>query len=149
MTVRQSSLCFTTAIAYGVFSLLANPAVGLSRCPELRRLTVAVVRPQEGEQTLISSITSTNFQRLILVAHPSISNSDLDNAYWRPFDNTLCGLVDRLQSSGYKHTLEVELRADIVNIRGEVTHEKFLPKFKKKGRVRIVEISSGTVQEWP
>jgi hypothetical protein len=43
----------------------------------------------------------------------------------------------------------VELRAKFVAISGEVSHEKFLPKFKKKGRVRIVEISSGTVQEWP
>lgn len=27
--------------------------------------------------------------------------------------------------------------------------EKFLPKFKKKGRDRIVEISSGKFREWP
>lgn len=61
----------------------------------------------------------------------------------------ICGLVDRLKRSGYKHTLEVEFRANVVHMSNEARHKKFLPKFKEQGRVRIVEISSGKVREWP
>lgn len=50
--------------------------------------------------------------------------------------------------SGYKHTLEVVLRAEFVDLDEEVDHGRFLPKFKGKGRVRIVEISSGKFREW-
>ena len=61
----------------------------------------------------------------------------------------ICGLVDRLCLLGYKHTLEVEFRAQLVNLDEEVDHDKFLPKFKEKGRVRVVEISSRRFREWP
>lgn len=60
----------------------------------------------------------------------------------------ICGVVDLLQGSGYKNTLEVELRAERVRVSEEVTHERFLPRFKKKGRVRIVETLSGAVRGW-
>ena len=68
---------------------------------------------------------------------------------WGPFDDTLCELVERLQRSGYKYTLEVVFRAQFVDLEEEVDHDKILPKFKKKGRVRVVEISSGKFREWP
>ena len=71
------------------------------------------------------------------------------NRRWISFDDMICGLVDRLRMSGNKHTLEVEFRAQFVNLDEEEDHDKFLPKFKKKGRVRIVEIASGKIREWP
>lgn len=61
----------------------------------------------------------------------------------------ICGLVDRLRRSGYKNTMEVELRAETVTIDSKAYYKEFLPKFQEKGRVRIVETSSGTVREWP
>lgn len=140
-------LLLIASIAYGPSSLSANPAPGLSRCPELRQLTIAVVHPGENERNLISSITSITFQTLVLVAHPAIQNSDLRKPCWIDFDDMICGLVDRLQSSGYKNTLEVELRGDKVSTGGEVSHGEFLPKFKKKGRVRIVRNVSGIASE--
>ena len=68
---------------------------------------------------------------------------------WGPFDDTICELVERLERSGYTHTLEVKFRAQFVDLEEEVDHEEFLPKFKKKGRVSIVEVSSGKFREWP
>ena len=73
----------------------------------------------------------------------------LSNRNWISFDDMICGLVDRLRMSGYKHTLEVVFRAQLVDLDEEVDHDKFLPRFKEKGRVKIVEISSGKFREWP
>jgi hypothetical protein len=60
----------------------------------------------------------------------------------------ICGLADRLRVSGCKHTLEVEFRAQFADLDEEVDYDGFLPKFKEKGRVRIVETSSGKRREW-
>lgn len=100
-------------------------------------------QPREEEWSLISSITSTNFQKLIFAVPHLAWDSYFNNPCWIPFDDTICGLVDRLRRSGYNHTMEVELRGDIVKM-GEVarSHE-FLPRFKEKGRVKVVEVSSG------
>jgi len=68
---------------------------------------------------------------------------------WGGSDKMICGLVGRLRMSGYKDTLEVEFRAEFVDLGEKVNHEEFLPKFKERGRVRIVETSSGEFREWP
>ena len=47
-----------------------------------------------------------------------------------------------------KHTLEVELQVGQVAF-NEEEHKKFLPKFKEKGRVRIISASSDVIQQWP
>lgn len=59
----------------------------------------------------------------------------------------ICGLADRLLSAGPTHTLEVELQVGQVAF-NEEEHKKFLPKFKEKGRVRIISASSDVTQEW-
>ena len=47
------------------------------------------------------------------------------------------------------YTLELEFRVESANFGGEECHERFLPKFKEKGLVRVVEIASGRFREWP
>ena len=127
-----------------------NLSLDLSRCQELRQLDITLLQPQERERALISSITSTNLRKLTFTSWISHIEWDflLHNPYWTPFDDVICELVDRLQKSGYKHTLEVVFRAEFFNLNEEVDHDKFLPKFKRRGRVRIVEISSGGFREW-
>ena len=68
---------------------------------------------------------------------------------WEALDEMVCELEDRLRMLGYKHILEVELRADIVGLGGGDHHEKFLLRFKVEGRVKVVVVSSGRFQEWP
>jgi len=55
----------------------------------------------------------------------------------------VCGLVDRLRVTGYEHAL-VDFRTESVKVlEREVHREKFEPKSKEKGQVRVVEVSSG------
>jgi hypothetical protein len=58
---------------------------------------------------------------------------------WTSIDKRLCELVDQLRETGYRHTLEVELR--LMKIRGDpgkYDFTKFLPEFGEKGVVTIV-----------
>jgi hypothetical protein len=97
--------------------------------------------PHEREIALISSIFSMNLRKIIFVPPLSFLAWEclLDNPRWTHFDEVLCALVDRLRVSGYENTLEVEIRAILVEPDEGVDHEKFLPKFKAKGRARVVE----------
>ena len=54
-------------------------------------------------------------------------------------DKELCRLVDRLRATGYRHTLEVELRLTKIghDVR-KCVFTKFLPEFREKGIVTIV-----------
>ena len=106
--------------------------------------------PREQQRTFISSITSTNLRKLVLtLSSTTIRREVLYDSSWEPFDGMICGLVDRLQALGYKHTLEVEFRANCVELGGEMRQENFLPKFREKGRVRVVEDLTGRFWEWP
>lgn len=91
-------------------------------------------------RVLVSSITSKNLQMLTFIGD-HISWDFLSKCCWRMFDDLICELVDRLQMTGYKHTLEVELRAEFVEMCRDP--EEIMPKFKRKGRVRVTEIPSG------
>ena len=105
--------------------------------------------PLEGERGLISSITSTNFRKLVFKVR-LIGGSHLDDPCWTPLDSVLCGLVDRLQKSGSKNTLEVELQADCVELKADacLEREEFLSKFREKGRVSVVELTTGRRWGW-
>lgn len=129
----------------------ASPTQNLSRCSELHQLEITMTHPGNRERILISSINSTNFRTLIFTSPITCLKWDSlwDNPCWPPFDDMVCGLVDRLRMSGCRHTLELEFRAEFVELDGKVYHKEFLPRFKEKGRVRIVEISSGRFWEWP
>ena len=131
----------------------ANPTPHLPRCPELRRLEMNTTCSREQEQILISSITSefTNLRKLIfapLAVHLRWE-FPLRDPCWKALDEVICGIADRLWAPGHKYILEVEFQADIVDLGGEAHHETFLPMFKEKGRVRVVEVSSGRCREWP
>jgi len=60
-----------------------------------------------------------------------------------------CRLVDKLCALGYKHTLELEFRLGSVSLDPNLNFRGFLPKFRKKGRVRVYGASSGKVLELP
>lgn len=72
----------------------------------------------------------------------------MDSPCWKPFDEVICGLVDRLRAAGYTHVLEVEFHLQYEGF-DEEEHKKFLPGFKEKGRVRIFFTPNGGVKEWP
>ena len=63
---------------------------------------------------------------------------------WTLIDKDLCGLVDQLRTTGYCHTLEVELRfAKIQDDLGKWDFTNVLPEFKEKGIVTIVDVLHG------
>ena len=63
---------------------------------------------------------------------------------WASVDEQLCGLVDQLRTTGYRHTLEAGLRfADAVDYHEEYNLTDLLPKFREKGIVTIVNESDG------
>jgi hypothetical protein len=66
------------------------------------------------------------------------------------FDDMLCELIDRLQKSGYTHILEVEFRAGYVEPEdGESLGDQgILPKFREKGRVSVIEVTTGSSWEY-
>ena len=106
--------------------------------------------PREEEHLLISSITSLNFRKLVVVLMPTFNwVPPQPTPHWTLFEEIVCGIADRLRVSGSRHTLEVEFHARLREGIGEEHHKTFLPKFKEKGLVRIVSIISGAVREWP
>lgn len=63
---------------------------------------------------------------------------------WAPIDKRLSGLVDRLRTTGYHHTLEVELRfARIGDEPGNIDLTKFMSEFREKGVVTITDAARG------
>ena len=63
---------------------------------------------------------------------------------WGPIDEQLCGVVDQLRSTGCNRTLEVELRlTKIGSDIGRYGFAKFLPEFRKKGVVTIIDAVHG------
>jgi hypothetical protein len=87
------------------------------------------------EQDLISSITSTNIEKIALNLGRSFHKLLPDHAYWGKLDYSLCHLVDRLRCEG-----RLEATIQITNKGGEPEYDygKYLPMFHGKGRVRVV-----------
>ena len=112
--------------------------VALSHCPELRRLELCAIIPSGAERAIISSIISTNIRTIALVS--ITPRTPLGNRWWQPLDDVMCELVDKLCVLGYEHTLELEFHFD-----PSTDHEGFLPKFREKGRVKILDAPSGEV----
>ena len=90
------------------------------------------------ELSLLSSITSTNLQKIVFPAryrfnridHPAIAR------YYQTIDDCLCQLVGRLQRSGYKHKLEMVFYVWEVPDDEEVFKE-LLPRFREQGLVKF------------
>ena len=100
--------------------------------------------PTQAIKTLITSITSTNLQRIVFSAQGLAerqSGSDVARSC-NVIDNCLCRLVDKLRVLGYEYTLEVEFQGGRPAEWGAGSGlRKILPKFEEKGRVRIVQKS--------
>ena len=99
---------------------------------QLQELELGVAWPNSPYQ-LLSSIASLELQKIILTT---------EDLYWgtRPWiDGQLCKLVDRLRVTGYRHTLEVELRLTAVgDDHGGCDFTKLLSEFRERGVVTIV-----------
>ncbi|KAF9781572.1 hypothetical protein BJ322DRAFT_1076994 [Thelephora terrestris] len=111
----------------------------LSRFPELRLLKIVTLDPQEDEHFLVSSITSANFQKLVVVLPPTFRwGPPRDTCLWPLFEEAVCGLSDRLRVLGARHILEVRFHARLGWGYSQKYRRAFLPKFQEKGEVRIV-----------
>ena len=92
-------------------------------------------------EAIISSITSINLSKIVF-ALPHLTMR-LGHPNWMDFDGWISALADKLRKLGNKQTLEVEFRfvPVVSDLKG------FLPKFRERGRVRIVDLSNGQVLE--
>lgn len=108
---------------------------------QLRELEFVVIWPNSVHTKFLTSITSTELQKITFPAK-HIANWMLFAQRveaWDGIDAELCRLVDRLRATGYRHTLEVELRlTKIGEDPGECDCTRFLPRFREKGVVTIV-----------
>lgn len=124
---------------------ITSETLDLSLCSELEEMHILDVFPQEQDLAPISSITSINLRKIILDYVPSdpmekITWDPLLCVRWPHFDDELCELADRLRLSGHRHILEVVFRMERFGFGSEVEKREFLPKFREKGRVRVVEV---------
>ena len=113
---------------------------------QLRELELVVTWPNSCHRALISSISSTDFRKIIF------QGRHLDNrktfawlmGAWASIDKELCGLVGRLRAIGYQHTLEVELRLMKVGSDPEdYDFTEVFPDFRQKGVVTIIDVADG------
>jgi len=105
--------------------------------------------PRELEQTFISSITSLNLEKLVFAPSRKPFGWVFFTLYWASFDDMICGLVDRLRVAGNEHTLVVEFQTrQAKEMEAEVYNKKFLPKFKEKGQVGVVEVLNENDRVW-
>ena len=105
----------------------------LKNLSKLRELVFPSPFLRPEEDSLTSTITSTNIQKIV---PKPFSQQDLGERFQSSLYTELNGLVDRLRASGYKRTLKLEFRhtpsfAETVSGAGP---DGFLPKFREKGR---------------
>lgn len=96
--------------------------------------------PGRMERAAISSITSTSIRTIVfkpqIIPHPTIMYIYHDHQDWLPLDEAMYGLVNKLCTMGYEHTLELEFHFD-----PKMSHRPFLQRFREKGRVKILDTS--------
>ena len=109
---------------------------------QLRELELVAAYPRSANNALLSSITSIELRKVTFLGNYTrdLSMFGLVMQEWTSFDEQLCRLVDRLRTVGYRHILEVELRpTDIWCHPEKCDFTKFLPKFREKGVVTIID----------
>jgi len=104
------------------------------------------VLPSSAHEDLLSSITSTDFRKIVIRAVHVRGQRVLLRRMelWASIDRQLCELVDRLRTTGHCHTLEVELR--FTHTEGdlsEICFTKFLSGFREKGVVTVIDATCG------
>ena len=102
--------------------------------------------PNPSQKLLLSSIISTELRKITF--SPSYMSDSIIFAQqmeeWAVIDEGLCELVDRLRAAGYRHTLEAELRlTGIGDDPGRWDFTMFLPEFREKGIVTVVDTAHG------
>ena len=126
--------------------LQAEAAVTVNNFRRLRELELRVLWPSSFHDALLSSITSTELQKIIFPSKYTHT--------WAKFpqrmsplaliDECLCGLVDQLCATGYHHTLEAELRLMMIGgDPGQYDFTIFLPAFREKGVATIIDAGHG------
>ena len=92
----------------------------------------------QQEVSVISTITSTNIREIVF---SPLLVRELEDQFWSSLDTGLSSLVDRLRASGHQHVLNVEFRRDLsfAEMVLGAGPDGFLPKFREKGRVIILE----------
>ncbi|KAF9645698.1 hypothetical protein BDM02DRAFT_3119791 [Thelephora ganbajun] len=104
-------------------------------CRELRELEICLSSAENAETDLISSISSPNIQKIIFTQSHAFDERFVGDPSWPRLENSLCRLVDQLER---KHRLEVEFH--VYNMEGgNVDFETYLPKFREKGRVMVLD----------
>ena len=107
---------------------------------QLRELELILTWPGSLRDVALSSITSTELQKIIFRA-VYINDWKIfvqDTVAWALVDEQLCGLVHRLDAMEYHHTLEVELQLKKPVDSGRYDFTGFLSKFREKGLVAII-----------
>ena len=129
------------------FRVQAEAAVTIEKFQQLRELELVVAWPSSAHEVLLSSITSTEFRKVIF---PMGWTKDRRSFAQRMeewnlvIDKQFCGLVDRLRVTGYGHTLVVELRLMEFGVDpGGYDFTEFLPKFREKGVVVVIDTVHG------
>lgn len=106
----------------------------LSNCRELCELEICLQSPENVEPDLVSSITSTNIQKITFTQSLAFCEGCVENTYWPRLENSLCRLVDRLRCG---HWLEVEFH--VYTPQNELDFGRYLSRFREKGRVRVLD----------
>ena len=110
---------------------------------QLRELELEASRPGSSHRILISSISSTELRKVTFLLRYTYSWTSFaqQTEGWASIDKALCGLVDRLSTEGYRHTLEAQLRLRGIRYDGKHDFTKFLPEFREKGVVTVIDAS--------
>jgi hypothetical protein len=105
-----------------------------TRCRELRELEIVAQFLSYKNLDLISSISSTKIEKIILTRSVVFRFSEARTA-WARLDKILVQLVHRSKRS----TLEVEFRDVSVTWEGKLNLGKYLPMFVEKGRMTVLD----------
>ena len=102
---------------------------------QLQELELVVGLPSSPYKDLLSSITSLELRKIILVRRADLRLTEA----WTLIDEQLCKLVGQLHGMGYRHTLEAELRfTKITHNPKNYDFTKFLTGFRENGVVNII-----------
>ena len=129
---------------------LAGTTLDLSRFSSLRQVEFTTVYPEEEERILISSIASTDFQKVVFTPLVTFDWEVLSvGSLWALFDDAICGLADKLRTLGSQNALEVELCTVFAGFGTKEQQNRFLPKFREKGRVKVSCVLDPMSKVWP
>ena len=119
-------------------------ALRLCHFRQLQELQLTLPGPASQ---VLSSISSTELRRVVILTGKI-------GDWWSPprielgapADDQLCELVDRLRRMGHRHTLEAKLRFKSIeeDVSG-IDFTAFLPRFREKGVVTIVDDACGRI----